>query len=107
MTFINKQQLPVNYRNVLTANPPMTYLATGVSGMALPANNDRVGLLLVNLSDKDNIYLGIGYPAEVNSGVTLLPQIGWKMDEFTFCVDAIYAITDGDSVNMSIQEFVQ
>ena len=107
MTHINKLNTDPNYRNVLTPEAPATAMVGTTSNLVVPANNDRVGLILVNLSDKNNIYLGLNHPAVLNSGVTLLPFIAWRLDDFTFFVDDIYAISDVDSISMSIQEFSQ
>ena len=106
-TYINKLKTNPNYRNVLTPEPPATFTVGTSSQLAVPANTDRVGLILVNLSPSVNVYLGLGHPAELNSGVTLLPFIAWRLDDFTFFVDDVYAISDQDGINISIQEFSQ
>jgi hypothetical protein len=107
MTHINRLKTDPNYRTVLTPEAPATAIVGTSSQLIVSANNDRVGLILVNLSDKNNIYLGLNHPAVLNSGVTLLPFIAWRLDDFTFFVDEVYAIADVDSVVMSIQEFSQ
>jgi len=106
-TYINKLKTNPNYRNSLTPTPPATFSVGTSSQLIVPNNNDRVGLIIVNLSDKYNVYLGCGHQAVVNSGVTLLPLIAWRLDDFTFFVDDVYAISDQEGVNISIQEFSQ
>ena len=107
MTFVNKLKRNVNPMNVWTPAPPSTYSVGSVSAQVVAENTDRVGLIIVNLSTTNNVYLGLSYPAVLNSGVTLLPGLAWKLDEYTFFIDAVYAIADADGANISIQEFSQ
>jgi hypothetical protein len=55
----------------------------------------------------NQISLGIGAPAVLNSGITLNANGGaWSMDEYSFAIVAVNAIASGASSNLAVQEFV-
>lgn len=90
----------------LTPAAPTFYGVTNVSGVAVPANANRKGLVLVNTSTA-TISLSFGAnPAVLNSGITLNPNGGtWVMDEYTFTTQAVNAISNAATRNLAIQEF--
>lgn len=106
MTFINRRIPSVNYRDVLTASAPLSATVGASSGLIVPANTARVGLVLQNLATTGNVYLGINIAAVLQSGITLFPGFGWELDAFSFVVDDIFAIADTPGTVVSIQEFV-
>ena len=91
-------------RTALTASSP-TFATVGVaSAEAIAANTGRKGLVLVNTST-NNISLGLGTTAVLNSGITLNAGGGvWVMDDYTYTTVAINAIAAGASSNLAIQE---
>lgn len=104
MTVVIRRSTDVNYRTVTSPQGPSSATVGLSSAQILPFNSARAGLIIVNLSP-NNVYLGLGTGAVANSGLTLLPNFGWKMDDFTFCVDAIFAVADQADSVISIQEF--
>lgn len=88
----------------LTAAAP-TQVAVGVAdAVALAANAARRGLVLTNRS-ANNISLGLGAAAVLDSGITLLPNDSWQMDRDTFTRTAIHAIATAAGSVLGIQEF--
>lgn len=90
----------------LTPSAPTFYGATNISGIAVAANVNRKGLIIINTSNT-TVSLSFGAnPAILNSGITLNANGGtWVMDEYTFTTQAINAITNAATKNLSIQEF--
>jgi hypothetical protein len=94
-----------------TSNPEIASSPTGVSVGAtttpvLAANPNRTGLTLVNTSPNTiSISFDVN-PAVLNSGITLVPNGMFVMDEFTFTTQAVNAIASLGSSNLSVQEFV-
>lgn len=91
----------VDYVGVPTT--PATYTATGTSSQMLAANS-RKGLVVINLGTV-NVSFGCGSPAVLNSGITLLPNGTWVMDQHTFSQAAINVISGGSAI-LSIQEYL-
>lgn len=92
-----------------TSNPEIAGSPTGVSVGAtttpvLAANPNRTGLTLVNTSP-NTISIAFGNAAVLNSGITLVPNGMFVMDEFTFTTQAVNAIASLGSSNLSVQEF--
>lgn len=87
-----------------TAFPPAVATVGTASILILNANNNRTGLVLINLS-ANNVSFGIGVSALISCGITLTPNGVWEMDPFTFCLDEIYAVASGAGSLVSIQEF--
>lgn len=86
-----------------TPTTPSTYTATGSSTLMLAANSTRKGLVVINLGTV-NVSFGCGTTAILNSGITLLPNGTWVMDQYTFTTTAINVIAGGSSI-LSIQEY--
>lgn len=92
-------------KTALTAASPTSASVGVVSAQALAANATRKGLVLVNTS-ANNISLGFGATAVLNSGVTLLSNGGtFNMDEYDFNTSAVNAIAGGAASNLAIQEY--
>lgn len=89
---------------VITPFPPAVATVGTVSILILNSNNNRTGLVFINLS-VNNVSFGIGVSALISCGITLTPNGVWEMDNFTFCTDEIYAIASGANSLVSIQEF--
>lgn len=98
--------LTTSTKVALTPNAPTFYGATNVSGIAVAANANRKGLVIVNTSTAV-VSLSFGAnPAILNSGITLNANGGtWVMDEYTFTTQAVNAISNAATRNLSIQEF--
>ncbi len=102
---VNQRAIPVRSTpNSNIASPPTAYTVTTSSTEAIKANQNRKGLVLVNTSS-NNISLGFGSDAILNSGITLLTGTSFVMDAFSFSTAAIYVISSGSS-NLAIQEFI-
>lgn len=94
----------VSTKSVLNPSAP-TFVTVGLtSTQVLAANASRTSVRLVNTST-NNISLGFGAPAVLNSGMTLFPQGVYNMDEYDFYRGAINAIASGASSNLAVQEF--
>lgn len=91
-------------KTALTASSPTAATVGVTSASAVAANAARKGLVLVNTS-ANNISLGIGVAAVLNSGITLTPNGAWTMDDYSFTLGAINAIAAGATSNLAIQEF--
>ena len=76
------------------------------SAQVLPATPTRQGAVFQNLSQMATISLGLGAPAKLNNGITLVPGGIWTMDPNTVTTMAIFAISDVANAVLSIQEFV-
>lgn len=89
----------------LTPSAP-TFATIGVtSGTVIAANANRKGLVLQNTSSLATISLHLNNgTAVLNSGITLYPHDVWEMDEFTFTIAQINAISSLASTNVSVQE---
>lgn len=96
--------VPVNTKTDLTPAAP-TFVTVGlVSALAVAANADRKGLILVNTS-VNRISLGFGAPAVLDSGVTLYPAGSFNMAEYDFDLGDVNAIASAASSNLAIQEY--
>ena len=82
---------------------PTSYTATGSSSLMVAANPIRKGLVVINLG-ASNVSFGCGTTAVLNSGITLIPNGTWVMDQQTFSQADINVISGG-SCNLSIQEY--
>lgn len=92
--------------NNLTPSAP-TFATVGVAdGIAVAANANRRGLILVNTS-VNIISIAFGSnPAVLNSGITLTPYGAWTMQDITFTTAQINAIAGAAGSNLAIQELV-
>ena len=86
-------------------NTPSNFTATTSSTQMLAANPQRRGLVVINLGTANVSFGCNGATAVLNSGITLLPNGTWVMDQFTFCNTVINVIAGG-SCALSIQEYV-
>ena len=82
---------------------PTAYTATGSSTQMLAANS-RKGLVVINLGTV-NVSFGCGSTAVLNSGITLVPNGTWVMDQHTFS-QAVINVISGGSAALSIQEYL-
>lgn len=101
---------------LMRAGPPglpiTATIGTG-SGVVLPENPRRTGLVLTNChaTQRVSFYLALvgeqDTPVAVlDSGITLFANGGvWEMDAATFTTGAIYAIASGSGTKVAIQEF--
>lgn len=89
---------------------PLTASTAAVSSTSSPvvaANPLRRGLIIVNTGTTEPVSLSInGDSAVAGSGLTLMPNGGtWNMDEYSFTVESVEAVTASGTSNLSIQEF--
>jgi hypothetical protein len=87
----------------LLASAPTAASVGVASAQAVAANANRRGLVLINTSVND-ISIGLGAAAVLNSGITLKPNGVFEMDEYTFNTGAIFAIAAGAASNLAVQE---
>lgn len=75
------------------------------SAQAVASNENRVGLILTNIST-GTIYLAFASNAAVlGSGIVLTPNGGiFNMDEYSFTKEAVNAIAHAASSGLAIQE---
>ena len=83
---------------------PATATASTVSSTVVSANANRKGLIITNLGSV-NVSFGCGFPAALNSGITLNPNGVWVMDQYTFSTVAINAIVGTGVATLAIQEY--
>lgn len=96
----------VSVSSALTASSPTAASVGVATGQAVAANASRKGLVLVNTS-ANNISLGFGAAAVLNSGITLMPNGGtFVMDQYTHSTAVVNAIAGGAASNLAIQEYV-
>lgn len=100
--------MPNIYVGQITANAPANTLVLSSSDAVVPANIDRVGLVLTNLSSS-TVYLGLnGRYAVLNKGISLNPNGGvWTMDDYTFNNEKVSAIANTTNSVLAVQEFVR
>lgn len=96
--------MPTPTGRVLGATAPTSATVGVASAVAVAANPDRKGLVLVNVSS-NRISLGLGYPAVLDNGITLAANGAFSMDDYTFTIAAVNAIASGAGSTLSIQEF--
>lgn len=84
-----------------------TAAVSSTSSPVVAANPLRRGLIIVNTGTTEPVSLSInGDSAVAGSGLTLMPNGGtWNMDEYSFTVESVEAITASGTSNLSIQEF--
>lgn len=97
--------MPVrNVPPTLSPNSP-SGVSIGLSSTSvLSANSSRKGATIMNTSTA-TISFGLGAPAVLNSGITLVPGGCWTMDQYTFTQGSINAIASVAASNLSVQEF--
>lgn len=95
----------VNTKVDLTPSAPTAASVGVASAQAVAAAATRKGLVLTNTSS-NTISLGFGNAAVLNSGITLVPNGVFSMDEYSFDVGAVNAIASGATSNLAIQEFL-
>lgn len=100
--------MPNLLTGTINASAPTNILVGVASAQAVAANNDRQGLVLVNISGS-TMYLGLqGATAVLNSGFTILPNGGtWTMEEYSYSNGQINAIAHSAGNILCIQEFVR
>ena len=100
--------MPNLLSGTISAASPKTVAVGTTSGEAVPANNNRVGLIMSNLST-GTVYLGLsGLAATLNAGIVLLPSGGttWSMDDYTYNKDQVNAIAHAAGATVAFQEFI-
>lgn len=98
--------MPNIYTGTITGNVPSMVGVGTVSEVIIAENNQRVGLIVTNISD-GTIYLGIGNTATLRAGIVLNSGGGaWSMDDYTYSKDAITAIGHSSTLVVAFQEFV-
>ena len=78
-----------------------------VSEIVVPANIDRVGLIITNIAE-GTIYLGVDKTSTLKAGIVLTPGGGaWSMDEYSYNNGAITAIAHSGTLVIAFQEFIR
>ena len=85
------------------ANSPQTASVTSTDSVVLVSNTNRKKLVITN-AGTDNVFFGDGLTAVLNSGIMLVPNGVWVMDDFTFTTNSIHAISPTSSI-LAIQEY--
>lgn len=98
------QVISVNAKQPITANSPSSVTVGVTSVVFLAANASRKGLTIMNTSAA-TVSFGWGVAAVLTSGITLLPGGTFNMDEFSYSVAAINAISSAAGAVVSLQEF--
>lgn len=83
--------------------PPVHAMAYPSDTIAIEANDNRRGLVIINNGATD-VYLGIGQAAIQGAGFLLSPYGTWTMSSNTFTTAAIHVVSNSSS--LSIQEFI-
>lgn len=95
----------VSTKTPLTGSAPTSASVGVASAQVLASNVNRKGAAFINTSS-NTISFGIGANAAVlYSGITLVPNGVWEMDEYSYVTSAINAIASGAASNLSIQEW--
>ncbi len=96
----------IDFGDPLVGSPPASAIVGQTSaGLVMPANANRKGLILMNISKKKMSFGLEGSSAVLDSGITLLGGGAWTMDRGSFTVGAITAIGEKDGLELAIQEF--
>ena len=100
--------MPNFFTGQINASAPANTLVLSSTDAVVAANNDRVGLVITNLSS-GTVYLGLGgREAVLNKGITLTPNGGtWTMDEYTFNNQKVQGIGNTNNSIVAIQEFTR
>lgn len=98
--------MPNFHTGTISASAPTNALVSTSSSTIVPANNNRVGLIVVNLSSS-TVYIGLsGHDATLNAGIAILGSGGnWNMDDYTYTKDAVKAIAHSAGNIITVQEF--
>ena len=98
--------MPNIFVGAITASAPANTLCLTTTDALIAANNDRVGLVVVNLS-QGTIYLALsGHEAVLNKGIAISSSGGvWTMDDYTFNREKIQGIAHTTNSVVAIQEF--
>lgn len=97
--------MPNIHTSTITGSVPAAAGVGIVSEIIVPANVDRNGLMITNISD-GTIYLGIDTTATLKAGIVLIPGGGsWSMDDFSYSKGAITAIGHSATLIVAFQEF--
>jgi hypothetical protein len=99
------RQVVKTKQDTLLPDSPNTFTVDITSVQILPANPNRRGLIITNISDNE-VFLSFGSPAILNAGIALLFKGStFNMSAFEFTTANVRAITTISS-NITIQEFV-
>ena len=100
--------MPNFFTGQINASAPANTLVLNSTDTIIAANNDRVGLVITNLSSS-TMYLGLGgREAVLNKGIVLTPNGGvWTMDEYTFNNQKIQGIANTTNSVVAVQEFIR
>ena len=100
--------MPNFFTGQVNASAPANTLILTSTDTVVAANNDRVGLVVTNISS-GTIYLGLGgREAVLNKGIVLTPNGGtWTMDEYTFNNQKVQGIGNTNNSIVAIQEFTR
>ena len=100
--------MPNFFTGQINASAPANTLVLSSTDAVVAANNDRVGLVITNLSS-GTVYLGLGgREAVLNKGIALTPNGGtWTMDEYTFNNQKVQGIGNTTNSIVAVQEFTR
>lgn len=94
----------VNSEHKIKAAAPASATVGVASAQVAAANELRTSIMFANLSKK-KISLGIGFPAVLNSGITLQAGDVFYMDDRSVAEEAINAIAEVAASVLSVQEW--
>ena len=96
------------YEGPSSANVPSMAGVGTVSEIIVPMNNDRVGLMITNISSQ-TVYLALGgHPATLRAGIVLTADGGaFSLDSFSYTKDAVSAIAHASTLVVAFQEMVR
>lgn len=95
----------VSTKGDLEPEAPTVAIVGVASAQHVAADSTRRGLHLRNLSQA-RISLGFGFPAVLDSGITLYPRDSYQMGEYDFDLGAVNAIASAAASNLAIQEYL-
>lgn len=98
--------VPTTSKTALTPSAPATASIGVASTTVIAANASRKGLVIQNTSSLATVSLHLNNGSAVlSSGITLYPHDIWYMDEYSFTVAQVNAISSIAATPVSIQEF--
>lgn len=93
---------------VANASAPTNVLIGVTDTTAVAENNNRVGLVLTNISGSTMYLALMGMRSTLHAGIVLLPSGGnWSMDEYNWNTSQVNAIAHSAGNILCVQEFIR